>query len=173
MNEAALAAAGAVGALKLAELWHARRNAAALLAAGGVELGRGHYPLIVALHAAWLLAIATLVPKSAEVSWPLLGLFAGLQLLRLWILASLGRYWTTRVITVPGAPLVRKGPYRFLKHPNYLVVAAEIAVLPLAFGAWEISIVFSMLNAAILSWRLKIENDALAQRASYSQVMGS
>jgi methyltransferase len=165
MNEAALVTAAAVGALRLAELWHARRNTTALLAAGGVELGRGHYPLIVALHAAWLVAIATLVPKSAEVSWSLLGLFAGLQVLRLWILKSLGRYWTTRIIAVPDTPLVRQGPYRFFKHPNYLVVAAEIAVLPLAFGSWGITLAFSALNAAILSWRIKIENTALAQRA--------
>jgi len=165
MNEAALIAVAAVSTLRLIELWIAHRNTAALLAAGGIELGRGHYPLIVALHAAWLLAIAALVPASATISWSLLAVFAGLQVLRLWALLSLGRFWTTRVITLPGAPLVRRGPYRFLKHPNYLVVAAEIAVLPLAFGAWGIALVFSLLNAALLSWRLKIENAALAQRA--------
>jgi methyltransferase len=151
MNSAALAAAAAVATLRLVELWHARRNTAALLAAGGIEVGRGHYPLIVALHAAWLLAIATLVPKSAEVSWPLLGVFAGLQLLRVWVLVSLGRYWTTRVITLPGATLVRQGPYRFVKHPNYLVVTAEIAVLPLAFGAWGMNPLYFKAVAAVPS----------------------
>ena len=164
MNPAALAAVAAVGTLRLIELWHARRNTAALLAAGGVELGRRHYPLLVRLHAAWLLAIAVLVPASATVSWPLLGVFALLQLLRLWILVSLGQFWTTRVITLPGVPLVRRGPYRFMRHPNYLVVSAEILVLPLAFAAWKISLVFSILNAAILIWRLRIENAALAER---------
>jgi methyltransferase len=164
VNPAALAAVAAVGTLRLIELWHARRNTAALLAAGGVELGRRHYPLLVLLHAAWLLAIAVLVPASATVSWPLLGVFALLQLLRLWILVSLGQFWTTRVITLPGVPLVRRGPYRFMRHPNYLVVSAEILVLPLAFAAWKISLVFSTLNAAILIWRLRIENAALAER---------
>ena len=165
MNEAALIAVAAVGTLRLVELWHAHRNTASLLAAGAIELGRGHYPFLVALHAAWLAAIAVLVPASATVSWPLLAVFGLLEVLRLWVLLSLGRFWTTRVITLPGAPLVRRGPYRFLKHPNYLVVAAEIAVLPLVFGAWRIALVFSVLNAAILSWRIKIENAALAERA--------
>lgn len=165
MNTAALVAVAAVGVLRLVELWHAERNTAALRAAGGVELGRGHYPLIVGLHVGWLAAIALFVPASATVSWPLAGLFLVLQLLRLWVLLSLGRFWTTRVITLKAAPLVRRGPYRFMKHPNYLLVVAEIAVLPLVFGAWEIALVFSILNGAILSWRLRIENAALAERA--------
>jgi methyltransferase len=95
---------------------------------------------------------------------PLLLAFAVLQGLRLWVLMSLGRYWTTRVITLPDAPLVRRGPYRFLRHPNYLVVAAEIAVLPLAFGAWAVAAVFSALNAALLAWRISLEDHALAPR---------
>lgn len=149
---------------RLIELWYAHRNTRALIAAGGIEVGRGHYPLIVALHAAWLVAIVLTVPAQAPVSWPLIGLFVLLQGARVWVLASLGRFWTTRVITLPGAPLVRRGPYRFLSHPNYLVVAAEIAVLPAAFGAWMVAIVFSALNAAILAWRIGVENEALAAR---------
>ena len=94
-----------------------------------------------------------------------LGAFAGLQALRLWIIHSLGPFWTTRVITLPGAPLVRRGPYRFLRHPNYVVVVAEIAVLPLVFGAWRIAAVFSVLNLALLAWRIRIEQRALAPRA--------
>jgi methyltransferase len=93
-----------------------------------------------------------------------LGVFALLQLLRLWILVSLGQFWTTRVITLPGVPLVRRGPYRFIRHPNYVVVSAEILVLPLVFAAWKISLAFSIINAAILTWRLKIENAALVKR---------
>jgi methyltransferase len=90
--------------------------------------------------------------------------FLILQGARLWVLVSLGRYWTTRVITVPGAPLVRRGPYRYFRHPNYLVVVAEIAVLPIAFGAWVVAVVFSALNAALLAWRISLEDQALAPR---------
>lgn len=164
MNPGAVAAVAAVACVRLGELWLARRNTRALLAAGAVERGSGHYPLIVAVHAGWLAAIALLVPRSAEVSWPLIAVFVALQALRVWVLASLGRFWTTRIITLPGAPLVRRGPYRFVRHPNYLLVAAEIAVLPLAFGAWEVALVFSVLNAGVLAWRIRLENEALADR---------
>ena len=151
---------------RVAELAHARRNARALLARGGVEVGAGHYPLLVLLHAAWLAALLYLVPADRAPSWAWLGIFVLLQALRLWVLASLGPYWTTRIITLPGAPLVRHGPYRFLRHPNYVVVAAEIAVLPLAFGAWRIALVFSALNLALLAWRIRVEQQALAPRTS-------
>ena len=90
--------------------------------------------------------------------------FLALQAARVWVLATLGRYWTTRIITLPDAPLVRRGPYRFVRHPNYLIVAAEIAVLPLVFGAWQIALVFSILNLLLLSHRIRRENAALAGR---------
>lgn len=151
---------------RIAELAHARRNTRALLAQGGVEVGAGHYPLLVLLHGAWLAALLYVVPADRAPSWGWLGAFMLLQGLRLWVLASLGPYWTTRIITLPGAPLVRSGPYRFLRHPNYAVVAAEIAVLPLAFGAWPIALVFSALNLALLAWRIRVEQQALAPRAS-------
>lgn len=96
--------------------------------------------------------------------WPLLVLFALLQLARLWVIASLGPFWTTRVITLPGAPLIRRGPYRWLRHPNYLIVAGEIAVLPLAFGAWTIALVFSVANALLLAYRIRIEEEAALAR---------
>jgi methyltransferase len=153
-----------VAAQRLAELAYARRNGRRLLAAGGIEYGRGHYPLMVLLHAAWLIALFLLVPPDAAVSWPLIGVYLLLQGARLWVLASLGRFWTTRVITVPGAPLVRRGPYRWVRHPNYLVVAAEIAVLPLAFGAWQLALAFSLANAALLAVRIRTEENALAPR---------
>jgi methyltransferase len=164
LNPVAATVVALVALERLAELWHARRNTRALLEAGGVEVGRGHYPLIVALHAAWLVAILLAVPREAAVSVPLLVAFAVLQGLRLWVLASLGRYWTTRVITLPGAPLVARGPYRYLRHPNYLVVVTEIAVLPLAFGAWAVAAAFSALNAGLLAWRIWLEEQALAPR---------
>lgn len=149
---------------RLVELVHARRNTAWLLARGGVEVGRGHYPLLVALHGGWLAALFLLVPADAPVVWPLLALFALLQIVRLWVLATLGRFWTTRIITLPDAPLIRGGPYRFCRHPNYAVVAAEIAVLPLAFGAWKIALLFSLLNAVLLIHRIRVEEAALSHR---------
>jgi methyltransferase len=152
---------------RLIEVAWARRNERRLLAAGGIEVGAAHYPLFFVLHGSWLAALWLLVPAEAPVIWPLLVFFAMLQAARLWVIGSLGRYWTTRVITVPGAPLVRRGPYRWIKHPNYLVVAAEIAVLPLAFGAWEIALMFSVLNALLLYHRIRVEEAALAPRRAY------
>lgn len=154
----------AIAGLRLIEMIYANRNTARLLAEGGCEAGAGHYPLFVLLHAGWLAALFLAVPKDSVIVWPLIGVFAALQLGRLWVIASLGRYWTTRIITVAGAPMVRRGPYRLLRHPNYVLVTAELAVLPLAFGAWRIAIVFTILNAALLSHRIRIENAALAER---------
>lgn len=147
---------------RLAELVYARRNTRRLLAAGGREVGAAHYPLLVALHAAWLLAIFFFVPPDAPVSWPLLALYGLLQAARLWVLASLGARWTTRVVVLPDRPLIAHGPYRWLRHPNYAIVAAEIAVLPAAFGAWALALAFSLLNAGVLAWRLRVEERALA-----------
>jgi len=156
---------------RLVELWYAQRNTRALPAEGGVEVGGSHYPLMVALHAAWLIAIVAAVPADSIISVPLLVLFVILQGFRAWVLLSLGRFWTTRVITVPDAPLIRRGPYRFLRHPNYVVVAAEIAVLPLAFGAWVVALVFWALNGALLAWRISVEDQALAPRRQPSHTI--
>jgi methyltransferase len=171
VNPIAILVVGLVALERIAELWYAQRNTRALLDAGGIEVGGGHYPMIVALHAAWLVAIVATVPPGAAVSVSLLALFLILQGFRAWVILSLGRYWTTRVITVPGAPLVRRGPYRFLRHPNYVVVAAEIAVLPLAFGAWGLAALFSALNAALLTWRISVEEQALAPRRQGSHII--
>src|SRR3546814_7993001 len=118
-----------VAAQRLAELAYARRNTRRLLAEGAAESGAAHYPLLVGLHALWLLSLAIFVPADRQPDWGLLALFAVLQLLRLWVLASLGRFWPTRVITLPGAPLVRRGPYRWFRPPNYRVVTGEILLL--------------------------------------------
>jgi methyltransferase len=146
------------------ELVYAARNTRRLLATGGVEIGARHYPLFILLHASWLVAMALLVPPMTPPDWWLLGFFAVLQALRVWVVMTLGPYWTTRIITVENAPLVRRGPYRFMRHPNYAVVALEIAVLPLAFGATWIAIVFTLLNAALLRLRIGVEERALAER---------
>ena len=149
---------------RLAELLYARRNTRRLLAEGAVEVGRGHYPLIVLLHLCWLAALVLFVAPQASFIWWLIGLYGVLQVGRVWIYLALGRFWTTRIITLPGAALVQHGPYRYCQHPNYLIVAAEIAVLPLAFGAWEIAIIFSLLNAAVTAWRIRVEEQALTAR---------
>ena len=155
---------GLVALQRLGELVYARRNSRRLLARGGVEVGAGHYPFLVLLHGAWLIALAVAVPRDAPVNVALLAVFLALQGGRLWVMKSLGRYWTTRIITVPGAPVVTSGPYRFLRHPNYWVVAGEIAVLPLVFGAWEIAALFSLANLALLRHRIRVEDQALAAR---------
>lgn len=149
---------------RLAELWWANRNTKRLLARGGREVGQGHYGVMVFLHVGWLAMVVLTTHPDAPVNWMLLGLYVMLQVGRLWVITSLGEYWTTRIITLDEAPLVRKGPYRFLKHPNYWIVAAEIAVLPLAFGNWAVALVFSVLNAWMLVHRIRIEQAALKPR---------
>jgi len=156
----------AVAAQRLGELLYAQRNTRRLLAAGAQEIGAGHYPLFILLHGGWLVAIFIAVPADAPVDRWLLALFVLLQIGRLWIVATLGRFWTTRIITLPGQPLVKRGPYRFSRHPNYLVVTGEIAILPLAFGAWIIALAFSLANAALLWHRISVEERALAERRS-------
>ena len=164
---------GLVVLQRLAELAYAERNTRRLRARGAVEHGRGHYPLIVLLHASWLAAILLAVPWQTRPDPVLLGAFLLLQPVRLWIVAALGERWTTRVIVLPGAPLVRRGPYRLLPHPNYAVVAAEIALLPLAFGAWRIALAYSVLNAALLAWRIRVESAALAAAAAAASSTGT
>jgi methyltransferase len=153
-----------VAAQRVAELWLARRNTRALITAGGREHGAGHYPLFILLHGSWLLALALALPSVIGVNWPLLSLFVLLQVARLWVIRTLGRYWTTRVITIADAPLVTSGPYRLLRHPNYLVVALEIPVLPLAFGLWEIALGFTALNLLLLGYRIRFEDRVLRER---------
>jgi methyltransferase len=149
---------------RLIELAIAGINTRRLLAAGGIEHGAGHYPLMVLLHVAWLASLIAFVPADAALDPLLFVLFLVLQAGRVWVIASLGRHWTTRVITVPGAPLVKRGPYRWVRHPNYLIVVAEIAVVPLIAGAWQIAVAFSVANAVLLWHRIRIENAALAGR---------
>ena len=153
---------------RLGELVWAACNTRRLLARGAVEIGRRHYPLFVLLHASWLVAIAVTVPADTEPDWALLGVFALLQLLRVWVVATLGPYWTTRIITLADAPLVRHGPFRLMRHPNYAVVVAEIAVLPLAFGAWPVALVWSLANALLLRHRIQVENEALQSRRQFA-----
>ena len=149
---------------RVVELVWARRNTVRLRQLGGIETDSEGYPYFVLLHAGWLASLSLFVPAATPPIWPLLGLFGLLQLGRLWVISTLGGYWTTRIITVPGAPLVRTGPFRWLRHPNYLLVIAEIALLPLAFGAVAIAAAFSILNLMLILRRIRIEENVLAPR---------
>ena len=164
MTEIAYAIIFLVVLQRLGELVLANRNTQRLKAQGAVEIGAGHYPLIVVLHAAWLMAVLWLLPAGLQISWFWIAIFALLQATRIWVVATLGPYWTTRIISVPGRPLVKRGPYRFVRHPNYLVVAGEILALPMAFHEPLVAIFFSLANAAILFWRIREEDAALAPR---------
>ena len=146
---------------RLVELPIAAANTNRLLAKGGREVGAGHYPLIVAVHAAWLAALWWFA-LGRPINLAFLAFFVLVEFGRIWVLRTLGPRWTTRIITVPGERLVAAGPYRFVNHPNYLVVIAEIAVLPLVFGLWQIALIFSLLNAAVLAVRIRAESRALA-----------
>jgi methyltransferase len=147
---------------RLGELWLSSRNTRRLLAQGASEHSRAHYPLIVGLHITWLALLWWLAPlRLVDGFW--LAMFVLIELARIWVLYSLGSRWTTRIIILPDAPLVRRGPYRLINHPNYAVVTAEIAVLPLVFGLWRVALVFTLLNAAILAVRIRKENRALGR----------
>ena len=148
---------------RLAELVLAERNTRRLLTKGAHEVGRGHYGFVVAVHAAWLMALWLLGPGPAIHIIPLI-IYVALQFARIWVIATLGERWTTRIIVLPGAPLVRRGPYRWVDHPNYLIVIAEIAILPLVFGLPVVAGFFSVLNAIVLWVRIREENQALQPR---------
>ena len=155
---------GLVTLQRLGELVLSKRNTDRLRAQGAHEVSASHYPLIVLLHAAWLVGLWYLVvwrAPDAVVSWRWLAVFVVLQALRVWVIATLGARWTTRIVVLPGSPLVASGPYRFVAHPNYCVVAGEILVLPLVFGLVGYGIVFSALNAAVLWIRIRAEDAAL------------
>jgi methyltransferase len=169
LNVAALLVIGValVAAQRLFELVLARRHELRARARGAVERGRGHYPFIVALHILWLMS--TLVEgllrgPDVPAYWPVpLSMFLLAQPLRYWALFSLGENWNTRILVVPGAKPVRRGPYRYLSHPNYVAVVVEILTFPLIFGAWITALVFTALNAAVLSVRIREEDRALAE----------
>lgn len=151
----------AVTAERLGELWLARRNTSALLARGAFEAAPGHYPLIVLLHATWLAGLWMWGwDRPLEPWW--LAVFLTLQAVRVWVLMTLGPRWTTRIIVLPGVPLVTAGPYRFVSHPNYLVVVGEIAVLPLCLGLPWFALLYSAANLAVLAVRVRAENASWA-----------
>ncbi|MFI6858395.1 isoprenylcysteine carboxyl methyltransferase family protein [Streptomyces sp. NPDC050421] len=157
----------AVAGERLAELAVALRNTRWALARGGTESGRGHYPAMVALHTALLagcLAEAGLTdrPFVPLLGWTMVAVVVAAQALRWWCIRTLGHRWNTRVIVVPGLPLVTGGPYRLLRHPNYVAVAAEGIALPLVHGAWVTAVLFTVLNTALMAVRVRCEEAALA-----------
>ena len=145
---------------RLSELIIARRNTAALMAGGAIEHGAAHYPVMVLLHASWLAGLWWF-GWNAVVNWPLMYLYFALQFFRIWILATLGSRWSTRILTVPNEQLVVRGPYRFVRHPNYLLVLLEVPLLPFALGLNGFALLYGLLNIAMLMWRIRVEEAAL------------
>lgn len=162
-------AVAVVAGQRMLELRYSRRNERRLRARGAVERGAGHYPLMVAIHAGWL--VCTLVEgllRGPDIPgwWPVpFALFLLVQPLRYWAIFSLGENWNVRILVVPGRRLVRRGPYRYFPHPNYVVVAVEVLTLPLIFGAWVTALVFTVLNTAFFSVRIREEERALREFA--------
>ncbi|MBZ9937821.1 hypothetical protein LB518_16095 [Mesorhizobium sp. BR1-1-16] len=154
---------------RIIELAWSERNRRALMLRRGREIGAGHYPLFILLHGAWLGAMLLFVQPGIPVPWVLLGIYALLQVLRVWTIASLGSFWTTRIITVDGQPLRRRGPYRLIRHPNYLIVAIEIPLLPYALGLPWLAVLFGALNIALLAYRIRVEDGALGERRALGQ----
>ena len=143
---------------------YSSRNTRRLMASGATEMGRTYYPVVAATHLAWIAGLFFLIPPTAPIVWPLIAYYVTLQIVRYWVIASLGPFWTHRIITLPGAPIARSGPYRYLSHPNYAVTIVETFVLPLAFGALALACIMTALFWVVLSVKIKLENEALADR---------
>jgi len=143
---------------------YSQRNTRRLVAAGGREEGRAYYPVVAVTHLAWIASIFFLIPATAAIFWPAATLFLLLQVVRYWIIASLGRYWTHRIITLDGAPIVRRGPYRVIAHPNYAVTYAETFLLPLAFGATALAVIMAAVWISVIRYKIVLEDRALASR---------
>ena len=159
---------GLVIVSRLIEMAIAANNTRHLIARGWREVGARHYPLFIALHASLLAVLALTTPMHRQPSWTLLGVLVVLQIARAWTIASLGPLWTTRIITHDAKPLTSKGPYRFLRHPAYVFVSIEVAVLPLAFANWPVAVIWSALNVLLLLHRSRLENATLAIRRPQS-----
>ncbi|MGI9403565.1 MAG: isoprenylcysteine carboxylmethyltransferase family protein [Hyphomicrobium sp.] len=147
----------------LEELYSAR-NTKRLIAEGAQEVGRDYYPVVAITHLAWIAAIFMLIPASAQIIWPLLVLYLLLQVVRYWVIGMLGRYWTHRIITLENAPMVRRGPYRWLRHPNYMVTIAETFLLPLVFAGVAVAVIFGCVWSAVLYYKILLEDGALDER---------
>ena len=147
-----------------AEELYSAHNTRKLLAQGGHEEGRDYYPVVAVAHLAWIAAIFFLIPPDAPIVWPLLALYLILQVARYWIIGTLGPYWTHRIITLEKAPVVRKGPYSWVRHPNYMVTIAETLLLPMVFGASALGAIMAAVWSAVLYYKIVLEDAALAKR---------
>jgi methyltransferase len=147
-----------------AEELHSARNTRALLAEGAIEAGASYYPVVATTHLAWIAGLFFLIPSTAKASIVLALVYLALQGVRYWIIGTLGRYWTHRIITLKEAPIVRRGPYKLLRHPNYAVTIAETFLLPAVFGAWALGAIMTAVWAAVLAYKIRLENEALAAR---------
>jgi len=143
---------------------YSSHNTRRLGASGATEMGRTYYPVVAATHLAWIAGLFFLIPPTAPIVWPLIAYYVTLQIVRYWVIASLGPFWTHRIITLHGAPIARSGPYRYLSHPNYAVTIVETFALPLAFGALALACIMTALWWVVLSVKIKLENEALADR---------
>jgi methyltransferase len=152
-------------AQRLSELYIASRNEKWLLSQGAIEYGRSHYPYIVALHTLFIISIIVeyMLRGNTPINYIFLVLFALLLMFKFWALSSLGKYWNTKIYRVPGSGPVKKGPYKLFKHPNYFIVVCEIAIIPLVFNLYYTAIIFTVLNAIMLSVRIKVENKVWAK----------
>lgn len=144
---------------------HSARNTRRLLADGGFETGREYYPVVMVAHLAWIAAIFLLIPPDSDLIWPLMGLYVALQVPRYWVILTLGPYWTHRIITPREGPIVTRGPFRIVRHPNYLVLMLETVLLPLAFGAWAVSLITTAVMGVVLQYKIVLEDRALAARS--------
>jgi methyltransferase len=147
-----------------AEELYSARNTRGLLAQGGREEGHDYYPVVAVTHLAWIAAIFFLIPPEAPIAGPLLTLYLVLQVVRYWIIGTLGAYWTHRIITLEKAPIVRKGPYSWVRHPNYMVTIAETLLLPMVFGASALGAIMTAIWSAVLYYKIMLEDAALAKR---------
>jgi methyltransferase len=151
-----------------AEEVYSARNTKALLARGAREEGASYYPVVAIAHLGWIASLFFLVPPDAQPIWPLIGLYVALQAARYWVIATLGPYWTHRIITIDAAPIVASGAFRFLKHPNYAITVAETLLLPCAFSAFDLAFIMTAIWVAVLSYKIRLEDAALAARSSDS-----
>ncbi|WP_439542425.1 isoprenylcysteine carboxylmethyltransferase family protein [Hyphomicrobium sp.] len=149
---------------RAAEEIYSARNTRALLAAGATEAGRSYYPVVATTHLAWIASLVFLIPPAAEVSTLLALTYLALQGVRYWVIATLGRFWTHRIFTLADAPIIRRGPYKFLRHPNYAVTIAETFLLPAVFGAYALGIIMGAVWTAVLAYKIALEDEALAAR---------
>ncbi len=149
---------------RVSELFVSRRNTRRLIARGGYEEGAGHYWLLIGFHAVWMIGL-WVYGWDNPVNWTWLFVYLVIQALRGWVVAALGDRWTTRIIVMPGEPLVTTGPYRYLRHPNYYIVLLEVFVLPMVFGMFWYALGFSIVNAALLYWRIRIEEETFKEAA--------